>query len=42
MPPGEDLGELGDVAGKGVEVRAALPGPPLSFTFSSSSRAQGW
>ena len=27
VPAGEDLGELGDVAGKGVQVRAAFPGP---------------
>ena len=28
---GEDLGELGDVAGEGVQVRAALPGPGELF-----------
>jgi hypothetical protein len=37
---GEDLGELGDVAGARVQVRAVLPGPG-EFLLSSSSRLSG-
>jgi len=37
---GEDLGELGDVAGVRVQVRAVLPGPG-EFVLSSSSRLSG-
>ena len=40
LQAGEDLGELGDVAGARVQVRAVLPGR-ASFSFSSSSRLSG-
>jgi len=40
VPAGEDLGELGDVPGEGIQVRAAFPAC-ASFAFSSSSRVSG-